>query len=144
MLASSDNIKNFLAHIAVHMKRPGWRLAAIVEPSQSEAHTLSMKSEDMCSVMQSYLVWRRSSMLVSLPIMFYATLSGFLEMNRFREEEYDNLEEYGLASVLTFIYAVPSIADAVLLLGAIVALTRWHEWHCTLRVTAGWSQLYYR
>ncbi|KAK1740095.1 hypothetical protein QTG54_009045 [Skeletonema marinoi] len=140
MLASSDNIKNFLAHIAVHMKRPlGWRLAAIVEPSQSEANTLNMKSEDICSVMQSYLVWRRSSMLVSLPIMFYATLSGFLEMNRFREEEYDVLKEYGLASVVTFIYAVPSIADAVLFLGAIGAHTRWHEWHYTSRVLKyGW------
>mmetsp|Transcript_3770 Transcript_3770/g.5802 ORF Transcript_3770/g.5802 Transcript_3770/m.5802 type:complete len:437 (-) Transcript_3770:159-1469(-) len=140
MLASSDNIKNFLAHIAVHMKRPlGWRLAAIVEPSQSEANTLNIKSEDICNVMKSYLVWRRSSMLVSLPMMLYATLSGFLEMNRFRDsEEYDVLKENGLASVLV-IDAVPIIADAVLFLGAIGALTRWHEWHYTSRVLKyGW------
>lgn len=137
-----------------HLRRSiTWRLATIV-PSTKEAETLN--KNNVRGVLQSYLVWRKSSMLLSVPIMAYAALGGYFEFQRFLyESEYyeevfqDFIEEYHFQYFIAeyvhlnvlyqtwfgyILILLPFIADAVLWIGLLFALVTWHKWHCTSKV----------
>jgi len=120
--------------IALHVIRIfGWRLANI-KPSEKEAKVLD--SNNTPNVMQSYLVWRRSSMFLSLPVMLYVAISGFINLSSV-------IRDTDAAEILTrtgiFLYMLPNLADAALFLGVIAALCYWKEWHKTSRLLKyGW------
>ncbi len=137
-----------------HLRRSDtWRLATI-EPSNKEAKTLNKSNTR--GVLRSYLVWRRSSMLLSVPIMLYATIGGYFEFQRFLHmshyyqegyqdyvedfQDFDGVGGFVHPNVLYqtwfgyILFLLPFIADTVLLIGLIGALVNWHKWHRTSKV----------
>jgi len=115
----------------------GWRLAGI-KPSENEAKALD--SNDTPQVMQSYLVWRRSSMFLSLFILaLHLATAGYDDYMREKTNSargyYKHLSKVGV----TFLVAMPFIADTVLILGVIYALCDWKEWQKTAgQLKYGW------
>lgn len=123
----------------LHVRRCiGWKVGNI-KPTPFEDSKLDTKGKESCSVMRSYLVWRRSSMLLSLPCMLYSAIAGFINVAVYEEMRATGVfEPYTDASYFLMLI-VPCFAGAVLFLSAIVGLVRWHKWQTTTRgLKIGW------
>lgn len=117
-----------------HLRRTTtWRLATI-EPSNKEAELLN--KSNVRGVLQSYLVWRRSSMLLSFIIMSYASGGGYVTFQRFLDEsEYVEEELQDFVGILGHMFVLlPFIADVVLSIGLFGAFATWNKWHWTTKV----------
>lgn len=107
----------------LHLKRCfAWQLKG-VEPSSHEREKIPTASGHL---VPSYLVWRRSAMLISLLFLLPSAIIGIYQFARFFKEE-AAIREYLTRAGVLLGYG-PTFALLLLFVQVLDALFNWHDW----------------
>ncbi|MDT4925310.1 MAG: hypothetical protein QOG01_3023 [Pseudonocardiales bacterium] len=110
--------------VGTHLKRAiDWNVAEVVVTPR-EAHTLTAAGIEQR--LQGLFAWRRSSLLVALPFLILSVILSFWDAG--------HTDTSGLSGIGTLVNWLPSIALAVVPIGALRAITRWTELRRTSKV----------
>jgi len=113
-----------------HLRRCfGWRLS-LTQPTSHETNIFDIASISS-PALRSYLAWRRSQLLCSVPVLMLAAATGLSRVNRI-----DNRSDKG-----NFVLNLPNVANCVLLFAVIGAigipkgkLRMWTKWRMSSKI----------
>ena len=120
--------------ILTHLKRViNWRIVKL-GPMQKEAQFLD-QNEVLNSTLRSYLVWRRSMLIVAAPSIFLSAILAWVEFGKYYGDNSKVLNALG-----DFIFLIPPFASTALFITVVVVLCRWTRWRQTARLfKIGWA-----
>mmetsp|Transcript_43527 Transcript_43527/g.74283 ORF Transcript_43527/g.74283 Transcript_43527/m.74283 type:complete len:833 (-) Transcript_43527:173-2671(-) len=129
-ISTQDHIKAILVMLWTHLRRCfGWRLN-LIEPTAYETNLFENANIET-TTLRSYLAWRRSQMLCSVPVLMSAAVTGLSKVDSSNERTEEG----------NFVYNLPNIANfilAIAVLGAIGVPTGklrvWLKWRLSSKI----------
>ena len=119
-----------LNNVGTHIHRTFTCQISLIQPTKKEGKALDEKNVKL-EALRSYYVWRRSSLLFAMPLLFAGMIFGVLDLTRHLRRDETKAVLNGFGKLLIFIQNMDS---TVLFIGAMAGFVGWNQFTQSIRV----------